>query len=374
MAALRRQHAGRDFLMENKNNVSRMETNNRCLAAANARRVPLWRPVVLHYTEKLRPHSQTIQRRTRQYQAAPHETQDLRSGLTHPYGFKDNHRRRVPPPCGCELHKRDQQEQERARLQGGWIDPRREQKQHLQHQMRHKCCHECHCKQEADRLAAGAEAEAKQESAPAVAPPQAEDTMSVCSRVSRMSTKSKKSSVGEKQETPLSARSSDSAKTLKSVMRSPSQESIRSNATVRSNMSLASRRSTASKKSVVSQASRKSQLMEVMPPPQLVAREQKEDKKEEREPEREKEKDGSSKQEPTQYEGYTPLTPKERQAALQDAQFKYGKLIEEYNHLPVSEPTLRVRTRKIAIERQLDELDYAINMFDQPHLEMYYKR
>ncbi|XP_032309350.1 uncharacterized protein LOC6502180 [Drosophila ananassae] len=370
MAALRRQHAGRDFLQENKNNVSRMETNGRCLAAANARRVPLWRPVVLHYPEKLRPHSQTIQRRTRHYHAASYETPDLRSGLAYPYGFKDNHRRRVPPPCGCELHKRDQQDQERARAQGGWIDPKREQKQKLQHQMRRKCCHECHCKQEVDRLAAGAEAEAKQEIAPpAEAPPPAEDTMSMCSRVSRMSGRSKKSSVQEeKQDAPLSARSGASAKTLRSK-RSPSQESIRSNATVRSNMSGISRQSTTSKKSGVSQGSRKSQLMEVMPPPQSVAREHEADRKEE------KDKDGSSKQEPTtQYDGYTPLTPKERQAALQDAQYKYGKLIEEYNHLPVSEPTLRVRTRKIAIERQLDELDYAINMFDQPHLEMYYKR
>lgn len=42
--------------------------------------------------------------------------------------------------------------------------------------------------------------------------------------------------------------------------------------------------------------------------------------------------------------------------------------------MPVSEPTLRVRNRKIAIERQLDELDYAINMFDQPHMDMYYKK
>lgn len=72
MSALRRSHGGgRDFLQENKQNVSRMETNGRCIAAANARRVPLWRPVVLHYPEKLRPHVYNIQRRTRTAARSP---------------------------------------------------------------------------------------------------------------------------------------------------------------------------------------------------------------------------------------------------------------------------------------------------------------
>ncbi|XP_070075222.1 uncharacterized protein [Drosophila takahashii] len=394
MSSLRRSHGGgRDFLQENKQNVSRMETNGRCLAAANARRVPLWRPVVLHYSEKLRPHGRNSQLRPRQQPA--HEAPDLRSGLAQPYGFRNEPRRRMLP--NQEVRR------EQERLQGGWED---QQKQ----RPAKKCCNGCHChhgqghQAETVSLHQGHQAEigsshqghhaemgsSHQGHHAEMASPhqghQAEasaayqghqtvesdaiiskqgegdqaDRVSISSRLSRLSRRSQRIVTQNSQENtdveaPLSARSTASAKTLKS-RRSVSQESVRSNATIKSNITVASRSTTASKRS---QVSRKSQMMEVMPPPTHL-----QDQKApvEKTPP------------PVAYEGYTPLTSSERNAALQDAHFKYGKLVEEYNHLPVSEPTLRVRNRKIAIERQLDELDYAINMFDQPHLDMYYKK
>lgn len=386
MSALRRSHGGgRDFLQENKQNVSRMETNGRCIAAANARRVPLWRPVVLHYPEKLRPHVYNIQRRTRPLHGA-HESPRLRSGLAQPYGFHNEMRRRMPPnPCGCDLTTRKTVERkEQERLQGGWEDQ----------QVPRKCCSGCTChhgyptNKPSDQDHQAKEVSQHQgHHGQAVAPHQGQqsetdgqmqpkhgegdqaDRISVCSRISQESRASRASRASRRSEAqstqgqgnndpeaPLSARSSASTKTLKSK-RSVSQESVRSNATIKSNITVASRSTTASKRS---QVSRKSKLMEVMPPPTHL---------EDRRPkEREKEKA------PTAIEGYTPLTPSERQAALQDAHVKYSKLVEEYNRMPVSEPTLRVRNRKIAIERQLDELDYAINMFDQPHMDMYYKK
>ncbi|EDX01721.1 uncharacterized protein LOC6524769 [Drosophila yakuba] len=379
MSTLRRSHGGgRDFLQENKLNVTRMETNGRCLAAANARRVPLWRPVVLHYSEKVRPHVySTNQRRARPLHGA-HESPRLRSGLAQPYGFQNEMRRRLPPnPCGCDVPTRKTEERkEQERLQGGWEDQ--------QVKLPRKCCTGCNClhgypntnpSDQSNKVEAVSQHQGQQSEMDGPMPTkQGEgdqaDRVSVCSRMSRVSRASQasrrsqaKSTQGEgtnDPEAPLSARSGASAKTLKSK-RSVSQESVRSNATIKSNITVASRSTTASKRSHVS---RKSQLMEVMPPPTHLE----DQRPKEREREREKEKV------PTAIEGYTPLTASERQAALQDAHIKYSKLVEEYNHMPVSEPTLRVRNRKIAIERQLDELDYAINMFDQPHMDMYYKK
>ncbi|XP_017065821.1 uncharacterized protein LOC108104339 [Drosophila eugracilis] len=372
MSALRRSHGGgRDFLQENKMNVSRMETNGRCLAAANARRVPMWRPVVLHYAEKLRPHGlNNNQRRPRQLHGA-HESSELRSGLAYPYGFRSDQRRKQPP------NPRESQEvrKEQERLQGGWEDQQRAAK---------KCCHGCHCQRAQQGYQTEAVAPYQGEGYPkqgnqneavpysqgnqiesnAIMTKQGEgdqaDRVSLCSRVSRASRRSQARPTSPKEggdvEASLSARSKASAQTLKSK-RSVSQESTRSNATIKSNITVASKSTTASKRT---NASRRSQLMEVMPPPTHLE-DQKPKEKVQQEP-------------PSPYEGYTPLTPQEREAAIQDAHFKYGKLVEEYNHLPVSEPTLRVRNRKIAIERQLDELDYTINMFDQAHLDMYYRK
>ncbi|XP_016952134.1 uncharacterized protein LOC108025944 [Drosophila biarmipes] len=385
MASLRRSHGGgRDFLQENKQNVARMETNGRCLAAAHARRVPLWRPVVLHYAERLRPHGYIGQQRQRQLHDA-HEAPDLRSGLAQPYGFR--HQALPKLPNLCEMAQAMAVRKEQERLQGGWED------QQKKPPMR---CNGCHChhghqgpQANAVSLRQGHQAETaslRQGQQAEPMPPQTEgvplakghqaeaeakmskqgegdqaDRISLVSRASRVSRRSQRmpnpSQENADPEAPLSARSSASAKTLKS-RRSVSQESVRSNATIKSNITVASRSTTASKRS---QVSRKSQLMEVMPPPTHL--------QDQKPREREVEKPA-----PTAYEGYTPLTATERNAALQDAQFKYGKLVEEYNHLPVSEPTLRVRNRKIAIEKQLDELDYAINMFDQPNLDMYYKK
>ncbi|KAI8033257.1 uncharacterized protein LOC128265788 [Drosophila gunungcola] len=394
MMSLRRAHGGgRDFLQENKQNVSRMEPNGRGLAAANARRVPLWRPVVLHYAEKLRPHIQSSQQlRTRQTHSAAHEAPNLRSGLAQPYGFKSDQRRRQPPnPCGCDLDKRQAKQKEQERLQGGWVDQQKEKAPR-------RCCQGCHCHQThqghqgqmitphqghqgqvvADHQGHQAETVGHQIAGdPAVNPKQGEgdqaDRVSLCSRVSRMSHRSQRtpdpSQENTDPEAPLSARSRASAKTLKSK-RSVSQESIRSTATIKSNITVASRGTTVSKRS---QVSRKSKIMEVMPPPAHLQDQKVRENKmvETQAPAQGPEPEPAPKQAP---EGYTPLTKNERNAALQDAHFKYGKLVEEYNHLPVSEPTLRVRNRKMAIERQLDELDYAINMFDQPHLDMYYKK
>ncbi|EDV47066.1 uncharacterized protein LOC6550612 [Drosophila erecta] len=372
MSSLRRSHGGgRDFLQENKLNVARMETNGRCLAAANARRVPLWRPVVLHYSEKLRPHAYPSQRRPRPLHGA-HESPRLRSGLAQPYGFHNEMRRRMPPnPCGCDVATRKTQERkEQERLQGGWED--QQAKQPRKYCTGCNCHHGCPHRNPSDQVHQ-AEAVSQQPETDAQMPSkQGEgdqaDSASICSRMSRVSRASRRSQAMSTQgqgntdpEAPLSARSGASARTLKSK-RSVSQESVRSSATIKSNITVASRSTTASKRS---QASRKSQLMEVMPPPTHL---------EEQRPREKKEKDKDKEKVPTAIEGYTPLTASERQAALQDAHIKYSKLVEEYNHMPVSEPTLRVRNRKIAIERQLDELDYAINMFDQPHMDMYYKK
>ncbi|XP_016985458.1 uncharacterized protein LOC108048986 [Drosophila rhopaloa] len=428
MSSLRRSHGGgRDFLQENKQNVSRMETNGRCLAAANARRVPLWRPVVLHYAEKLRPRIQNSQRRPRQ-SAAAHEASNLRSGLAQPYGFRSDQRRRQPPnPCGCDLDKRQEQE----RLQGGWEDQRREKERAPR-----KCCHGCPCHQNHQGHQGQAVANYQGHQGQAVANYQGHqgqtvanyqghqgqavathqghqgqtvayqkghpiegtmghqaetlghgigaevmttkqgegdqaDHVSLCSRMSRLSRRSQRiptrSQENTDPEAPLSARSGVSAKTLKSK-RSVSQETVRSNATIKSNSTVASRSTTASKRSQRSQVSRKSQIMEIMPPPSHLQDQRAKEKVQEQV------QAPAPAQSPPVYEGYTPLTENERSAALQDAHFKYGKLVEEYNHMPVSEPTLRVRNRKIAIERELDQLDYAINMFDQPHLDMYYKK
>ncbi|XP_016923970.2 uncharacterized protein [Drosophila suzukii] len=400
MASLRRTHGGgRDFLQENKQNVARMETNGRCLAAAHARRVPLWRPVVLHYSEPLRPHGYNSQERH-----ASHEAPDLRSGLAQPYGFRSASLPRLPNLCDMAQNMAVRKEQER--MQGGWEDQQKKPSM--------GCCNGCHChhgphahqghQAEAGSLRQGHQAETvslrqghqadtmslRQGHQAEPMPPhqghqaggdaptkghQAEkevkmskkgegdqaDRVSLVSRASRGSRRSQRipnhAQENADPEAPLSARSSASAKTIKSK-RSVSQESVRSNATIKSNISVASRSTTASKRS---QVSRKSQMMEVMPPPTHLQDQKPREGEVEKAP-------------PTAYEGYTPLTTNERNAALQDAQFKYGKLVEEYNHLPVSEPTLRVRNRKMAIERQLDELDYAINMFDQPNLDMYYKK
>ncbi|EDW51062.1 GM12015 [Drosophila sechellia] len=344
MSALRRSHGeGRDFLQENKLNVSRMETNGRCIAAANARRVPLWRPVVLHYTEKLRPHAYNVQRRPRQLHGA-HESPRLRGGLAQPYGFHNEMRRRMPPNSMWLRFDHTVTRQRAVPQHEG---------QHGQAVAPHQ----------------GQQSETDGQIQPKHGEGDEADRISVCSRMSRASrasqaslascrsqAKSTQAQENNEPEAPLSARSSASTKTIKSK-RSVSQESVCSNATIKSNVTVASRSTNASKRS---QVSRKSKLMEVMPPPTHL---------EDRRPqEREKEKA------PTAIEGYTPLTANERQAALQDAHIKYSKLVEEYNRMPVSEPTLRVRNRKIAIERQLDELDYAINMFDQPHMDMYYKK
>ncbi|XP_017028944.1 uncharacterized protein [Drosophila kikkawai] len=391
IATLRRQHGGgRDFLQENKQRVSRMETNGRCLAAASARRVPLWRPVALHYPEKLRPHINLGgQRRTRHEPSQKVAGSELRSGLAQPYtGAGGN---KIAPPCGREMNRRQQaDQQEQVRLQGGWVDPRRKERPVR------RCCHpECQCHQSAEVPVP-------------VSPPSRQgegdqvERLSQCpSRISRHSMREERSKAGEdsmESEAPLSARSRASTVTIKSK-RSVSQESNRSNVTVKSNITVASKQSNASRQSNISkqsngskqsniskqsnaskqsniskhtitskrsQLSQKSGPMEEMPPPEY----------QDRKHHHHQQQSEPKPQEPVHgdYEGYTPLTADQKQAMREDAQFKYGKLMEEYNHLPVSAPTLRVRSRRIAIEKQLDELDYAINMFDQPHMDMYYRR
>lgn len=44
---------------------------------------------------------------------------------------------------------------------------------------------------------------------------------------------------------------------------------------------------------------------------------------------------------------------------------EYQDLIDELNHMPLSSKTLRIRNRKIEIEKELRQLDYTIQIFSR---------
>lgn len=64
--------------------------------------------------------------------------------------------------------------------------------------------------------------------------------------------------------------------------------------------------------------------------------------------------------------GYEPLTEEERTKALKIAQKKFQNLIGELNRMPMTTETLRTRSRKVEIERELIELENDIRIFSKP--------
>ncbi|XP_060662963.1 uncharacterized protein LOC132795988 [Drosophila nasuta] len=62
------------------------------------------------------------------------------------------------------------------------------------------------------------------------------------------------------------------------------------------------------------------------------------------------------------------LTEPQRLALLEAAQARYNDLIWQYNRLPISMGTLRVRNLKIELENELDRLDGDLNMLTLPKI------
>ncbi|EDW75347.1 uncharacterized protein Dwil_GK19735 [Drosophila willistoni] len=386
---------GRDFLQENKQKVAHWETNGRLTAAAAAKRVNLWRPVVLHYSSGLRPFGQRTNTRTRN--SVPlHESGKMHSGLAQPYGFHQEERP-VRPLTRAARHMAKQQKgmgDEKGR-QGGGDSSRMAKQTQTQTQSQTGEIRDSRLAKKSlpksDHQHVGQLDQVEQPPTSLAVPKQTgddeDDALSVYSLRSKASQRSniskisKKSSLhlageGGDEEAPLSARSNASLKTIKSAatVRSTcsvksratikSVESVKSQATLKSHMSHKSHKSNATLKSHVSGKSRASSTAKSQVSRRFVAG------GESSMPQKSPSSTGHM-------EGPCCCSQQshmenERLAALNEAHYKYGKLIEEYNHMPVSEPTLRVRNRKAAIERELDQLDYAINMYDQTH--MYYKR
>ncbi|XP_055855073.1 uncharacterized protein LOC129918506 [Episyrphus balteatus] len=64
--------------------------------------------------------------------------------------------------------------------------------------------------------------------------------------------------------------------------------------------------------------------------------------------------------------GYEPLTEEERIKALNIAQKKFQDLVGELNRMPMTTETLRIRGRKVEIERELVDLENDIRIFSKP--------
>ncbi|CAO1343044.1 unnamed protein product [Diamesa serratosioi] len=64
-------------------------------------------------------------------------------------------------------------------------------------------------------------------------------------------------------------------------------------------------------------------------------------------------------------EGHVPLSENERIEALQLAQKRFKVLVDDLNRLPMTAETLRVRNRKIEIEKELRKLDTNIRTFSR---------
>lgn len=70
--------------------------------------------------------------------------------------------------------------------------------------------------------------------------------------------------------------------------------------------------------------------------------------------------------------GHVPVSDEERQITLKTAEEKQLELIAELNRLPMTSTTLRVRNRRIEIERESRELDAVIKTFSK--IKVYMKR
>lgn len=310
---------GRDFLRENKANVRFWETNGRVAAAALARQAPRWRPVVLHYPEKLR----ALGGSTRPgYGKITEEKGAARCGLV-----KDE--RELLKSCRCRCRHKPQ------------AKPKPEPRQ-LVAKSSNQVCNNSQTDDIKDTKFLNKALSKCKDCGNGEVPSQG-------------STKSPatKEKAEPEPEQPLSARSSCS---MASVATVKSQMSTVSKCSKISNKSSAT---VCSKKSRVSQASNTSketlkqddtQSIQGQPPKSIHSEQ-------------------CIRGAPNQ-DGFVLLTSDERQVALKNANARYAQLIDEYNRLPVSAATLRVRNQRIAIERELDEIDYTIHMFDHPNLYM----
>lgn len=65
-------------------------------------------------------------------------------------------------------------------------------------------------------------------------------------------------------------------------------------------------------------------------------------------------------------EGHVMLPDNERKETLRMLRQSYAELITELNMLPVRSDTLKVRNRKMDIEKQLKKLDEGIKVFTRP--------
>lgn len=65
-------------------------------------------------------------------------------------------------------------------------------------------------------------------------------------------------------------------------------------------------------------------------------------------------------------EGHVLLPDTERKDTLRMLRQSYAELITELNNLPVRSDTLKVRNRKMEIEKQLEKLDDGIKVFSRP--------
>ncbi|XP_068159120.1 LOW QUALITY PROTEIN: neurofilament heavy polypeptide [Drosophila tropicalis] len=385
MSSNRVNRYGRDFLQENKQKVAHWETNGRLTAAAAAKRVNLWRPVVKHYSSGLRPFGHTSTNTRTRNSVPSHESGEMHSGLAQPYGFFPEERPVCPPTRAARQTAKNQKEMgdEKVRQGGGYSNRTGKQTQ-IQTQSQAEDTKDSRFAKKSlaksDQQQAGQLEQVEQPPTSLAVPKQTydeDDALSVysmrskASRRSNISKISKKSSLhlagGGDEEAPLSARSNSSLKTVKSAATVRSTCSVKSRATIKSVESVKSQATLKSHMSHKSNATIKSRALS-------TARS---------EVSRRSVAGGESSmpQKSSSTTGHleSPCCchqqshmENERLAALNEAHYKYGKLIEEYNHMPVSEPTLRVRNRKIAIERELDQLDYAINMYDHAH--MHYRR
>ncbi|KAI8122012.1 hypothetical protein FF38_02206 [Lucilia cuprina] len=64
--------------------------------------------------------------------------------------------------------------------------------------------------------------------------------------------------------------------------------------------------------------------------------------------------------------GHYALTEEERLKVLHKAQQKMSSLINELNHMPMTTETLRIRQRKVEIEKELTQLELDIRLYSKP--------
>uniref|UniRef100_A0A1A9WR37 Enkurin domain-containing protein n=1 Tax=Glossina brevipalpis TaxID=37001 RepID=A0A1A9WR37_9MUSC len=64
--------------------------------------------------------------------------------------------------------------------------------------------------------------------------------------------------------------------------------------------------------------------------------------------------------------GHYALTEEERVISLNNAQKKMASLVQELNHMPMTTETLRIRNRKMQIEKELTKIEFDIRLYSKP--------